>query len=466
MVDLQVVKTNGEQGMVEETAIEELKSSLRGPVLQSGDKGYDEARKIWNGMIDKRPALIARCAGAADVVNSVNFARTKSLLIAVRGGGHSFPGHSTCDGGFVIDLSSMKSVRVDPAGRTARAEPGVKWIDFDRETRAFGLATTGGTVSDTGIAGLTLGGGFGWLGRKCGMTCDNLLSADVVTADGRLLTAGAKENQDLFWALRGGGGNFGVVTSFEYRLHPVGPMVLGGFVMHPAPKAKEVLKFYDEFNRSVPDELTTFAGLLHSPHGDPVVGIGGVYHGPLDVGEEVLRPMKEYGPPVEDMLGPMPYTAVQTMLDQSAPPGWRYYDKACYMSNLSGDAIAVLVKHFSAVPSPHSVILLFQLGGAVSRVPKDQTAYFHRDAVYHLEIISAWQDPSEDEKNVRWVRELFEELGPFGSKGVYVNALGDEGGERVVAAYGAPTYQRLTDLKNKYDPTNLFRLNQNIKPTA
>ena len=366
----------------------------------------------------------------------------------------------------MVDLSGMKSVRVDPARRTARAEPGVKLTDFDRETQAFGLATTCGVVSDTGIAGLTLGGGMGWLGRKYGLASDNLLSADVVTADGRLITASDTENEDLFWGLRGGGGNFGVVTSFEYRLHPVGPMVLAGFVMHPVSKAKEVLKFYDKFAGSAPDELTTFAGLLHSPDGDPVVGMGGCYNGPLDVGESVVRPLKEYGPPVADMMGPMPYTAVQTMLDQSAPTGWRYYEKAGFMSGLSEDAIGILVDRFATVPSPYSIILLFQLGGAVARAPGGQTAYFHRDAVYNFEVISTWQDAADDEKNVRWARELWDEFAPFASNSVYVNSLGEEGQDRVVAAYGMETYNRLAALKKKYDPTNLFRLNQNIKPAA
>ena len=417
-------------------------------------------------MIDRRPALIAHCAGAADVINCVNFARNKDLVLAVRGGGHSFPGHSMCDGGLVIDLSHMKSIRVDPVARTARAESGATWLDFDRETQAFGLATTGGTVSGTGIAGLTLGGGMGWLGRKYGLTSDNLLSADIVTADGRLLTASDTENEDLFWAIRGGGGNFGVVTSFEYHVHPVGPMVLGGFVMHPLAKAKEVLKFYDEFSASAPDELMTFAGLLHSPNGDPVVGIGGCYHGPLDIGEEVIRPLKEYGPPVADMMGPMPYTAVQSMIDQTAPPGLRYYDKAAFLNKLSGDAIDVLVDRYAIVPSPNSVILLFQLGGATSRLPQNHTAYFHRDAVYHWEVIPIWQDAADDEKNIGWARELWDAFAPFTSKGVYVNTMVDEGQERVVAAYGEETYKKLTALKKKYDPTNLFRLNQNIKPAV
>ena len=466
MVDLQAVANTGGRTMVPEESVDEFKGSLRGELLQPGEQGYDEARKIWNGMIDKRPALVVRCAGVSDVINSVNFARTHNLVLAVRGGGHSFPGHSTCDGGLVIDLSPMKSVRVDPNKRTIRAEPGVKLGEFDRKCQAFGLATTASIVSDTGIAGLTLGGGMGWLARKYGLSCDNLLSVDIVTAEGRFLTANADENEDLFWAVRGGGGNFGVITSFEYRLHPVGPMILGGFVMHPVSKAKEVMKFFAEFSRSIPDEMTSFVGLMHSPEGEPIVGVGGCYHGDLEVGEQVVRPLREFGPPMADMLGPMPYTAMQSMVDETAPTGWRYYDRSCFLESLSDDAIAVLIDRYASVPSPYSMMMLFQLGGAVGRVAKDQTAFFHRDAAYHFEIIAAWQQPTDDDKNVGWLRDTWDAFTPHTTAGVYVNSLGDEGDERVVAAYGAATYQRLVDLKNKYDPTNLFRLNQNIKPTV
>ena len=353
-------------------------------------------------MIDRRPALIARCAGPADVISCVNFARNKDLVLAVRGGGHSFPGHSMCDGGLVIDLSHMKSIRVDPVARTARAESGATWLDFDRETQAFGLATTGGTVSGTGIAGLTLGGGMGWLGRKYGLTSDNLLSADIVTADGRLLTSSDTENEDLFWAIQGRGWEFWRRNLLRIPCASGWPHGVGRLCnASPMAKAKEVLKFYDEFSGSAPDELMTFAGLLHSPNGDPVVGIGGCYNGPLDIGEQVIRPLKEYGPPVADMMGPMPYTAVQTMIDQTAPPGWRYYDKAAFLNKLSDDAIDVLVDRYAIVPSPNSVILLFQLGGATSRLPQNHTAYFHRDAVYHWEVIPIWQDAADDEKNIR-----------------------------------------------------------------
>src|SRR5712691_7479865 len=295
--------------MLNDTTIEKLKTTLRGELIQRSDERYDEARKLWNGMFDRRPALIVRCAGTADVVSAVNFARENRLQVAVRGGGHSFPGHSVCDGGLVIDLSPMKAIRVDSAARTARAQPGIKWIEFDRETQAFGLATTGGTASDTGIAGLTLGGGLGWLSSKYGLTVDNLISADVVIADGRFLTASATENQDLFWGLRGGSGNFGVVTSFEYQLHAVGPTILGGMVAYPLGKAKEVLRFYREFSKAAPDELTIYAALLNPPDGDTVIALFCCYCGPLDKGEEVIRPLKSLGPPVQDMLGPIPYVA-------------------------------------------------------------------------------------------------------------------------------------------------------------
>src|SRR5437867_1046919 len=313
--------------MLNDTSIEKFKASLRGELIQRSDDRYDEARKLWNGMFDRRPALIARCAGTADVMSAVNFARENRVQVAVRGGGHSIPGHSVCDGGLVIDLSPMRSIRVDPAARTARAQAGAKWIDFDHETQAFGLATTGGTASDTGIAGLTLGGGLGWLSGKYGLTVDNLVSADVVIADGRFLTASATENQDLFWGLRGGCGNLGVVTSFEYQLHAVGPMILGGMVVYPLGKAKEVLRFYREFSKTAPDELTTYAAFLNPPDGDTVAALICCYCGSLDKGEEVIRPLRSFGPPLQDMLGPMPYAAQQSLTDAALPAGSCYYAK-------------------------------------------------------------------------------------------------------------------------------------------
>ncbi len=467
MVDLRVTTLTGRNSMLKEAAVEEFKKSLRGPLLRPSDPGYNEARTLWNAMIDKRPALIARCAGVSDVISSVNFARTHNLLVAIRGGGHSFPGNSVCDGGIVIDLSSMKSVRVDPARRTARAEPGVKWGEFDRETQAFGLATTGGTLADTGIAGLTLGGGIGWLCRKHGLSVDNLLSVDIVTADGQFRSASASENTDLFWAVRGGSGNFGVVTSFEYQLHPVGP-VLGGMVAHPLEKAGEVLKFYHDFASSAPDELMTGVGLLTSPEGHPVVAIIACYNGSIEAGEKVVQPLRKFGPPVADHIAPMAYTQVQGMLDAAFPAGRRNYIKTNFMNSIDDDAIATMVDRFRGVPSPYSMLALFQLGGAAGRVGKDETAFYHRDAGYHMFLASIWEDAADDGKNIRWVRETWDAIRPFAADGVYVNEMGDEreGEARIREAYGPTTYQRLVALKNRYDPTNLFRLNPNIKPTA
>ncbi len=468
MVELKVTTLTGQDAAIEESVIEELRASLGGQLFCPDDGGYEEARKIWNGMIEKRPALIARCTGVADVINSVKFARGNNLLAAVRGGGHSFPGNSVCDGGLVIDLSPMKGIRVDPKKRTARAEAGVKWGEFDRETQAFGLATTGGTVMDTGIAGLTLGGGIGWLCRKLGLVVDNLLSADVVTADGQFLTASADENQDLFWGLRGGSGNFGIVTSFEYQLHPVSTL-LAGMVIYPMEKATEALTFYHRFASAAPDELMTGAGFLTSPEGQHVFVVLVCYNGPMDQGEQVLRPLREFGPPIADLIAPMPYTQVQNLLSEEAfPSGRRNYIKTNFMDTIDDDAAAVLVERFEGVPSPSSVAAVFQLGGAVGRVGKEDTAFFHRDAGYHFFIGSMWEDPAEDEENIRWARETWSAMERFSSNGVYVNEMGDEQEslDRIAEAYGANTYERLVALKNKYDPDNFFRLNPNIKPKA
>ncbi len=450
--------------MLNDTTIEKFKASLRGELIQQSDQRYDEARKVWNGMFDRRPALIARCAGTADVISAVNFARDRGLRAAVRGGGHSFPGHSVCDGGLVIDLSPMQGIRVDPAARTARAQAGVKWIAFDYETQAFGLATTGGTASDTGIAGLTLGGGLGWLSSKYGLTVDNLISADVVTADGRFLTASATENQDLFWGLRGGGGNFGVVTSFEYRLHPVGPTILGGMVLYPLGKAKEVLRFYREFSKSAPDELTMYAACLNPPDGDTMVALICCYCGPMDKGEEVIRPLKTWGPPVQDVLGPLPYVAQQCLTDAALPTGSYYYTKADFLADLTDEAIEVFAEYAATKPSPLSAVLVQTARGAASRVASDAMAFPHRTFPYAPVIVSQWLDAADSDKNVSWARDFWRALQPFAGGGVYVNDLGQDDQDRVRVAYGA-NYQRLAALKKKYDPDNLFRLNPNIMPT-
>lgn len=462
MADQSVVTTIG-KALLREAVVQEFKASLRGRLVHPGDDDYDEARKVWNGNIDRRPALIAHCAGVSDVINCVNFTRANQLLVSVRCGGHSFAGTAVCDGGLVIDLSRMKSIRVDPVRRMARAEGGVTWGEFDREAQTFGLATTGGTVSDTGIGGLTLGGGHGWLGSKYGLVSDNLLSVDIVTADGRFLIASPTENADLFWAVRGGGGNFGVVTSFEYRLHPVGP-VLAGLIVHPFEKAKEAMRFYCDFASSIPDELNTGAGLLTSPEGAPLFAIVACYNGPIEAGEKALRPLREFGPPLADQIRPMSYTQLQSMIDPLVPPRRQYYEKAHFIKDVSDDAIDILIDHFSAVTSPLSFIFFQQTGGAMQR---GETAYGHRDAEYNLLFISEWLDPGESEIHVRWTRELWQALRPFATGGVYVNNIGreaDDGADQIKAAYGS-SYPRLVALKNKYDPTNLFRHNQNIKPT-
>src|SRR6266852_1925000 len=454
--------------MLKPAAIQDLKQNFRGELLVPSDAGYDEARKVWNGMIDKRPALIARCASVADVIHCVNFGRANDLLIAVRGGGHNVGGNAVCDGGLVIDLSRMKSVRIDPGRRTARAEPGLTWREFDRETQAFGLATTGGQISTTGIAGLTLGGGWGYLARKYGLTCDNLLSVDLVTANGQFLTTSVAENADLFWGMRGGGGNFGVVTSFEYQLHPVGP-VLAGIVAYPFEKAKEVLKLFREFTSGAPDEMASGIVLISLPDGTPVVGIVVCHSGALAEGERVVKPLMTFGPRLIDQIGPIPYTAAQQLIDGFYPPGLQNYWKSSFLKAISDEAIDVMVAYCAKRPSPmcHGLIE-HQLGGAVRRVDREATAFGQRDAEYSFMSLGVCAEASEAEKCTRWAWEFWDAMQPWSTGGVYVNYLGreaDEGSGRVEAAYGPEKYARLVALKNKYDPGNLFRLNQNIKPT-
>ena len=445
------------------TALEEFKSNLRGYLLRPGDTAYDEARKLWNGMFDRRPAVIVRSAGAADVIGAVKVARRDGLRVAVRGGGHSFPGHSVCDEGLVIDLSCMKAIRVDPGARTARAQAGVKWIEFDQETQAFGLATTGGTVSDTGIAGLTLGGGLGWLSGKYGLTIDNLISADVVVADGRLLTASPSQNQDLFWGLRGGSGNFGVVTSFKYQLHAVGPTVLAGMVIYPLAKIKEVLRFYRDFSKAAPDDLTTYAGIFNPPNGDAVVALICCYCGPLDKGDSVIHPLRSLGSPLQDMLGPTAYMAHQRMFDPAFPTGSFYYTKAAFLTDLGDNAIEVFAEYAATKPSPLSGVLVQTVCGAASRVASDEMAFPHRAFPYAPVIVSQWTNPAEAERNISWARSFSNALQPFASGGAYVNDLGQDDEDRVRVAYGG-NYERLAALKKKYDPENIFCLNPNIKP--
>ena len=456
------------------TDLERLRDSLRGPVIGPDDDGYDAARAIWNGAIDRRPACIARCTGVADVVAAIRFARGSDLRVAVRSGGHGVGGHAVCDGGLVIDLSLLKGIRVDPAARTARAEAGVLWGELDRETQLHGLATVGGIVTHTGIAGLTLGGGLGWLMRKHGATVDNLLSVDLVTAEGELLTASGAENPDLFWGVRGGGGNFGVVTSFEYRLHPVGPTVLGGPVFHPLDDARNVLAFYREFIATAPDELTTIFELSVAPplpflpedvHGKPVVMVGACYAGAPEDGIDVVRPLKEFGTPIVDLLEPKPYLALQSMFDPGVPHGWHRYWKSVELPALTDAAIDTLVEHAAAFTSPKSYCIVFQLGGALARAGENETAFGRRDAAHNVNVNAVWTEEDPDaERHVAWARDYFTALQPHAGGRVYVNFLGDEGVERVRQAYGDRPYERLVGLKRAYDPTNVFRLNQNIQP--
>ena len=445
--------------------LQQFRRQHAGDVITPDDSRYEQARRVWNAMIDKRPALIARPRNAADVQAAVAFARAYHLAIAVRGGAHSIAGRGTCDEGLVIDFSDMKAIRVDTGTKTATAEPGVKWQEFDAATQVHGLATTGGTVGDTGIAGLTLGGGFGWLEGKFGLTVDNLLGADVVLASGELVHASERDHPDLFWALRGGGGNFGVVTSFKYRLHDVGPLIIGGLVVHPFPRAKEALRFYNDFMKTAPDELVAAAVLMTGPDGNKGCGLAGAYIGDVGDGERLMSPLKQFGPPVMDAIGPMPYVAMQGLLEQAMPPNLLNYWKAEFVRELSDDVVDAAVERFSAVPSPISSLLFFPMRGAASRVAADATAFPHRSG-YHVGIYSLWNDSTKNRENIAWVRDTWRAFEPFKTGGVYVNELGeDEGADRVAVAYGR-NYDRLVRVKEKYDPGNVFCLNANIAPVA
>jgi FAD/FMN-containing dehydrogenase len=465
MPSLEVRKRTGEPSALEEAVARKLKAALRGELLNPDDDAYDGARQVWNGMIDHRPALIACCAGTADVVETVSFARDHDLLVSVRGGGHNIAGKAVCNGGLMIDLSQMRGVAVDPDNRTARVEGGATLGELDRATQASGLATTAGVVTHTGVAGLTLGGGVGRLARKHGLACDNLLSVELVTADGRVVRASATENPDLFWGLRGAGANFGVATSFDFQLHPVGPGVLGGVVLHPLEKARPALRFYYEYSQSAPDELSTDAFLLTSPDGDPVLAISPCYTGPIERGERVLEPLRRYGSPLADEIGPVAYTEAQSAGDAFFPIGLRYYWKSRFLEEISEDAIDATVSHFASVPSPRSLLVFQQFGGAVGRVAHSDTAFRHRAVQYDNFPVSAWTDPREFEVHQQWVRDWWDMMSPFSIGAEYVNNLGEEGEDRVRAAYG-DNYERLVGLKTKYDPTNFFRLNANIQPTS
>lgn len=455
-------------------AVDDLGARLRGALLTPQSADYEEARAIWNAMIDRRPGLIARCTGAADVMQAVNFARENGLLVSVRGGGHNIAGNALCDGGLLIDLSQMRYVQVDPMGRTARVAPGTTLGDLDRETQVFGLAVPMGINSTTGVAGLTLGGGFGWLTRKYGLTVDNLLGIDMVTADGQFLRANANENADLFWAVRGGGSNFGVVTSFTFRLHPVGPMVTAGLIVHPFDKAGELMRRYRDAAAALPDEAACWIVLRKAPplpflpaevHGKEVMVLAAFCAMEDDAAAmKALEPVRALGTPLGEHLGPMPYTAWQSAFDPLLAPGARNYWKSHNFTRIEDGLIDLLVDEAGKLPSPHCEIFVGQLGGAANRVPADATAYPHRDAEFVMNVHARWETAPEDSACVRWARDVFDRTAGYATGGVYVNFVTDDE-QRVQAAYGA-NYDRLRALKATYDPGNLFCVNQNIAPAG
>jgi FAD/FMN-containing dehydrogenase len=459
-----------------DATVNELRDTLRGSAVIPGDADYDAARAVWNGMHDKRPAIVVSCAGTADVITAVRFARSQGLTIAVRGGGHSIPGFSTVDDGIVIDLSPMKGIHVDVAARTARAQGGLTWHDFDHETQAFGLAVTGGLISTTGIGGFTLGGGLGHLARTHGLTCDNLISADVVTADGNLVRASVEENPYLFWALRGGGGNFGIVTSFEYRLHPHGPMIYGGPIFYAGDKTEELLAVYQDWTASQPRDVNSLLALTTAPplpflpedvHGKPVAIVAACYAGAMEDGAAHYKPLKDFGPPIADLVGPMPYVALQSLLDPLWGPGMANYFRSGYLTRLGPDVSATVQSFVDRRPAGLlSELHVHHMGGAVDDVSPDGTAYSGRGAPYVWNILARWANPVDTDENVTWARDFGAALEPYSTGQSYANFIGDTGPERIRAAYLPDTYARLVQVKDRYDPENVFRLNQNVLPSG
>ena len=458
---------------MDEAVIRELKANLRGELLAPGDKEYDPVRKVHNAMIDKRPRLIARCVDVGDVITAVNFARQNQMLLAVRGAGHNGGGLGVCDDGLVIDLSRMKYTRVDPKARTVRAGGGCTWGDVDHATHAFGMATPSGIISTTGVGGLTLGGGIGHLTRKCGLSIDNLLSVDMVLADGRFVTASAEENEDLFWAVRGGGGNFGVVTSFLFKLHPI-KSIIGGPTLWTLEHATKVMKWYREFIATAPDDLNGFFAFLTVPPAPPfpenlhlkkMCGVVWCYTGPEKDAERIFKPIREFGPPALYGIHAMPHPMLQSAFDAPYPPGLQWYWRADFVKELSDEAIAVHVKHGSDVPTMHSTMLLYPIDGAAHRVGKNETPWSYRDATWAEVIVGVDPDPANAKRITEWTKTYWDALHPYSAGGAYVNFMMDEGEERIKATY-RDNYTRLASIKKKYDPTNLFRVNQNIKPAA
>ena len=467
-----VLGLDGSTKTIPNDAVAALRSKLQGSVALPGEDGYDAARTIWNAMVDRRPGLVVRCLGADDVINSVRLARNERLLVAVRAGGHNIAGNAVCDGGLLIDLSLMKSVRVDPTSLTARVEPGATLADFDREAQTFGLATPLGINSTTGVAGLTLGGGFGWTTRKFGLTIDNLISADVVTADAKLVRASERDHQDLFWALRGGGGNFGVVTSFEFRLHRLGPEVLSGLVVHPLDRAGELLPAFRRIANEAPDELTIWAVMRKAPplpflppewHGKEVLIFAACYAGGIKEGEEAVKPLRALGSPIADVISPHPFTAWQAAFDPLLTPGARNYWKSHDFTDLADGAINVILDAARTLPSPECEVFIAHVGGAMARVAGNATAWANRDAHFVMNAHTRWHDEAQDSACIAWARWLFEATAPFAAGSAYVNFMPDDENDRIEKAYGG-NYRRLSEIKGRYDPENLFRMNQNIRP--
>jgi len=471
-MDMTLTTCDGSTALLPTGVVDQLALRLPGRLHLPASPEFEEACTIWNAMIERRPGLVIRCSSAADVSHAVRFAREHDLVLAVRGGGHNIAGNALCDGGVMLDLSPMKAIEVNPSARTARVGGGATLAEFDREAQAFGLATPLGINSTTGVAGLTLGGGFGWLSRRFGLTIDNLLSAEVVLASGEVVRASATESPDLFWALRGGGGNFGVVTSFEFQLHPVGPEVLAGLIIHPLDAAKDVLRFHRDFLATTPDEFVCWFVMRKAPplpflpaewHGKEILALAVCYSGAISEGERVAAPLRKFGKPIADVIGPQPYAAWQTILDPLLTPGARNYWKSHDFQEVSDGLIDTLIAHARKLPDPSTEIAFAQLGGAVSRVPADATAYSHRDGQFVMNVHGRWEDPAKDAECIGWARDLFRATAPFATGAVYVNFLTGEEGDRIRAAYGR-NYDRLVKLKNRYDPGNLFRVNQNIRP--
>lgn len=474
MSDVQFTRLEGGSIALSNDALSAFQAQLRGRLCLPNEAGYDEARTIWNAMIDRRPGAVVRCHGASDVMRAVHLARDNGLLLSVRGGGHNIAGNAVCEGGLLIDLSPMRSVHVDPARRTARVEPGATLADFDREAQAFGLATPLGINSTTGVAGLTLGGGFGWLSRKFGFTIDNLIAADVVTADGRLVQASATENPDLFWAIRGGGGNFGVVTSFEFKLHPVGPDVVSGLIVHPFAQARELLSRYREVAAAASDDLTVWVVLRRAPplpflpedmHGKEILVFAVCYVGEPGQADEALAPLRAIGEPIADVIGLQPFVSWQTAFDPLLTPGAYNYWKSHNFESLSDGLLDILIGHVDTLPTAECEIFIGQLGGASGRIASGETAFPHRDAKFTMNVHTRWRDRADERASIEWARGLFAAAAPHATGGVYVNFMPEDETDRVAQAYGG-NFARLAMLKAKYDPDNMFRLNQNVRPNS